>query len=232
MFQIHIGDFTGPLDLLLQLIEKEEMEIIDVNISKITNKYLEIIDQFDEDMENLSDFLDMVSTLIYIKSRELLPVEEEEEEEINEEILKQRLIEYKKYKNLAMSLKDFYEDQNKYYTKFQSDLTAFMKKDEDILIEYEVDILVEMAEKLFREVDEKDPFDILERDPYIVEDYMEELERRVEPGRSYRLTDFSKDNNSKMEIITIFLSLLELIKTKILRIEKENQEYMIKLRDD
>lgn len=232
MFQVHIGDFTGPLDLLLQLIEKEEMEIIDVNISKITNKYLEVIEQFDEDMENLSDFLDMVSTLIYIKSRELLPVKEEEEEEINEEILKQRLIEYKKYKSLAISLKDFYEDQNKYYTKFQSDLTTFMKKDEDILIEYEVDILVEMAKKLFKETDEKDPFDILERDPYIVEDYMQELERRVQPGKSYRLTDFSRNNNSKSEMITIFLSLLELIKTKILRIEKENQEYMIKLRDD
>lgn len=232
MFQIQQGDFTGPLDLLLQLIEKEEVEIIEVDISKITQKYLDVIEQFDEDMENLSDFLDMVTTLIYIKSRELLPVEEEEEEEISEEILKQRLIEYKKYKELSETLKDFYDDQNKYYTKFQSDLTKFMKQEEDFLIEYELDFLVEMAEKVFREVEEKDPFEILERDPYLVEDYMEEMEWQIQPGESYRLTDFSKDGNAKMEIITIFLSLLELIKIKILKIEKENNEYMIRLRND
>lgn len=232
MFQIQQGDFTGPLDLLLQLIEKEEVEIIEVDISKITQKYLDVIEQFDEDMENLSDFLDMVTTLIYIKSRELLPVEEEEEEEISEEILKQRLIEYKKYKELSETLKDFYDDQNKYYTKFQSDLTKFMKQQEDFLIEYELDLLVEMAGKVFREVEEKDPFEILERDPYLVEDYMEEMEWQIQPGESYRLTDFSKDGNAKMEIITIFLSLLELIKIKILKIEKENNEYMIRLRND
>lgn len=232
MFQIQQGDFTGPLDLLLQLIEKEEVEIVEVDISKITQKYLDVIEQFDEDMENLSDFLDMVTTLIYIKSRELLPVEEEEEEEISEEILKQRLIEYKKYKELSETLKDFYDDQNKYYTKFQSDLTKFMKQEEDFLIEYELDLLVEMAEKVFREVEEKDPFKILERDPYLVEDYMEEMEWQIQPGESYRLTDFSKDGNAKMEIITIFLSLLELIKIKILKIEKENNEYMIRLRND
>ena len=103
MDKLLIGDFEGPLDLLLHLIKKSKMEIFDIEISDITNKYLNYIKEMtDMNLDIASEYLVMAAELIEMKSRKLLPVKEDEEdteEEINpEEELKRRLIEYKKYK--------------------------------------------------------------------------------------------------------------------------------------
>ena len=102
MDNLLIGDFEGPLDLLLHLIKKSKMEIFDIEISKITEEYINYINSMTElNLEIASEYLVMASELVEMKSKKLLSTreEKEEEEDINpEEELKKRLIEYKKYK--------------------------------------------------------------------------------------------------------------------------------------
>ena len=95
MDNLLIGDFEGPLDLLLHLIKKSKMEIFDINISEITNQYLKYIEHMNEmNLDIASEYLVMAAELIEIKSRKLLPLSEEEEneseEENPEEVLKRR----------------------------------------------------------------------------------------------------------------------------------------------
>ena len=104
MDNLLIGDFSGPLDLLLHLIKKSKMEIFDIEISKITEEYLKYLESMKEiNLDIASEYLVMASELIEIKSKKLLPNQEEETDENSEyidseEALKKRLIEYQKYK--------------------------------------------------------------------------------------------------------------------------------------
>ena len=87
-YSIKIDNFEGPLDLLCYLIDKNKMNIYDVNLSDITEQYIEFLNAMEEmNLEIASEFLVMASTLLYLKSKKLLPKQEEEEEEITEEIL-------------------------------------------------------------------------------------------------------------------------------------------------
>ena len=100
-YAIKIENFEGPLDLLCHLIDKNKMNINDIRLSEITDQYIEYINKMEEmNLEITSEFLIMASTLIYLKSKSLLPKENEDEEEISEEELLRRIIEYKKYKEI------------------------------------------------------------------------------------------------------------------------------------
>ena len=108
-YAIKIENFEGPLDLLCHLIDKNKMDICDVKISNITDQYIDYINKMEElNLEITSEFLIMASTLLYLKSKTLLPVDNEEKEEISEEELLRRIIEYKKYKEITKKLKEFY----------------------------------------------------------------------------------------------------------------------------
>ena len=97
-YEIKLENFEGPLDLLCHLVDKNKMDIYQVNISKITDQYMEYIKQMEEQkLEVTSEFIIMASTLLYIKSKGLLPNEVEEEAELTEEELVRRIIEYRKY---------------------------------------------------------------------------------------------------------------------------------------
>ena len=109
-YKVQLEVFEGPLDLLLYLVKKEEVEIYDVSIERITRQYLEYLDTFRMlDLEVAGEFVVMAATLIYIKSRSLLPVhqqppEEDAEEEDPRWDLIRQLIEYKKFKDAALGL--------------------------------------------------------------------------------------------------------------------------------
>ena len=102
VYSIKSNDFEGPLDLLCHLIDKNKMNICDINISDITDQYIAYLNKMEElNLEIASEFVIMASTLLYLKSKTLLPSlheNEEEEEELTEEELLRRIIEYKKYK--------------------------------------------------------------------------------------------------------------------------------------
>ena len=117
-YEIKLENFEGPLDLLCHLVDKNKMDIYQVNISKITDQYMEYIKQMEEQkLEVTSEFIIMASTLLYIKSKGLLPNEVEEEAELTEEELVRRIIEYKKYKEIAKKLREYYEINCKRFYK-------------------------------------------------------------------------------------------------------------------
>ena len=108
-YEIKIENFEGPLDLLCHLIEKNKLDICEVKISEITDQYIDYINNMEQmNLEVTSEFLIMASTLLYLKSKTLLPKDSEEEEELTEEELLKRIIDYKKYKEVSLKLKDRY----------------------------------------------------------------------------------------------------------------------------
>src|SRR5574344_545820 len=108
-YAIRIENFEGPLDLLCHLIDKNKMNICDVKISEITDQYIDYINAMEEmNLEVTSEFLIMASTLIYLKSKSLLPSEVEDEKELTEEELLRRILEYKTYKEVTVKLREQY----------------------------------------------------------------------------------------------------------------------------
>ena len=118
-YAIKLENFEGPLDLLCHLVDKNKMDITKVNISEIADQYIEYIGQMEnEKLEVASEFLVMASTLLYIKSKTLLPNEVEDEAELTEEELIRRIIEYKKYKEISKTLKQNFEEFGKRIYRF------------------------------------------------------------------------------------------------------------------
>ena len=108
-YKLKLENFEGPLDLLCHLIDKNKMNIYDINLSEITDQYMEYIKNMEKmNLEVTSEFLMMASTLLYLKSKKLLPNPVEEEEELTEEQLLQRIMEYMKYKEITKKLKEMY----------------------------------------------------------------------------------------------------------------------------
>ena len=116
-YAIKLDNFEGPLDLLCSLIEKNKMSIYDIKLDEITDQYIELLNKAQElNLEVASEFLSLASTLLYIKSKKLLPSKNEEEEELSEDELIRRIVEYKKYKDITSILRQsFEENANRFY---------------------------------------------------------------------------------------------------------------------
>ncbi len=112
-YNIKIENFEGPLDLLCHLIDVNQMDIYDISISQITDQYIAYLNKMKElDLEIASEFITMASTLLYLKSRKLLPDKNSEEEVISEEELINRIIKYKQYKDASEKFKEMYKENN------------------------------------------------------------------------------------------------------------------------
>ena len=122
-YAIKIDNFEGPIDLLCHLIDKNKMNIYDINLSEITDQYINYLKEQEKlNLEIASEFLVMASTLLYLKSKNLLPKQEDEEEEITEEELIRRIIEYKKFKEISKTLKNNYNVYSNRYYKSQEQI--------------------------------------------------------------------------------------------------------------
>lgn len=117
-YAIKLDNFEGPLDLLCHLVDKNKMNINEVNISKITDQYMEYINEMKKfNLEITSEFIVMATTLLYIKSKSLLPKQVEDEAELTEEELIHRIIEYKKYKEISKKLREDFEKNSRRFYK-------------------------------------------------------------------------------------------------------------------
>ncbi|MEA5049073.1 MAG: segregation/condensation protein A [Eubacteriales bacterium] len=124
-YTVQLSQFEGPLDLLLHLIEEAEVDVKDIFVSEITAQYLSFMGQLDElDMDTASEFLTMAATLLYIKSRQLLPrpPREDEEEENPEELLIRQLRDYKAFKEASEKLKLLFESAKGCCTRLPEDV--------------------------------------------------------------------------------------------------------------
>ena len=147
-YSIKTGNFEGPLDLLCHLIDKNKMEIYDINLSQITDQYIDFIKQMEGmNLDVTSEFLVMSSTLLYLKSKHLLPKNEEDEEEITEEELIRRIIEYKKYKEITTKLKESFIEYSKRFYKNAEEIELPMQKIEE---QYNSEMIPEIYKELLR----------------------------------------------------------------------------------
>ena len=117
-YAIKLDNFEGPLDLLCHLVDKNKMDINQIKISEITDQYIDYINKMQElNLDVTSEFILMASTLLFIKSKSLLPKQVEDEAELTDEELIHRIIEYKKYKEISKKLKELYQVYSKRFYK-------------------------------------------------------------------------------------------------------------------
>ena len=227
--------FEGPLDLLLHLIDKNKLNIYDIPIVEITNQYLEFIKGMQEqDLDIMSEFLVMAATLIQIKSKMLLPkIEVKDEEEIDpRQELVIRLLEYKKYKYISQELKDKQEDAARVLFKKPSIPNEVLEYEEKIPIDIIMkDIDLGKLYKVFKSVvkkqqDKIDPirssFNKIEREEISVNDKINYIRQILKNDIQMCFRELLELSNSKPEIISTFLAVLELMKMGEIVICQEN----------
>ncbi len=152
-YSIRLDNFEGPLDLLCHLVDKNKMDINEISISEITDQYIEYINTMKElNLDITSEFLVMASTLVYLKSKSLLPKQIEDEAELTEEELIHRIIEYKKYKEISKKLKEQFELFSKRFYKMPDKIELPSRKLEE---KYSKDIIEEAYKKLLEKNQEK-----------------------------------------------------------------------------
>ena len=226
-YAIKIENFEGPLDLLCHLIDKNKMNIYDIKISDIADQYIEYINQMEElNLEVTSEFLIMASTLLYIKSKGLLPNQVESEEELTEEQLIERIIEYKKYKEITSKFRTNYEEFSKRFFKIAEVIELPKQKLE---VEYTPDILPNIYKSIVERNNEKinqnakniEKIAIVET--YTVASKVKEMFKELIRKPKFvfnKLYSVSKCN--KQEVVTAFTGLLELSRrNKVTTVQEE-----------
>ena len=156
MYDISLDNFQGPMDLLLHLIKKKKMNILDIKLEIIIDEYLAYIKKCkDLNLNIMSSYLVMSCELMEIKSRMLLPNNEEEEIDLKEDLVN-RLIEYEKYKNLIGTFKEYEEERLNYQTKSPSSILEY--KDKEIVTSHmDSELLKKAYQKLLERIEEEKP---------------------------------------------------------------------------
>lgn len=226
-YAIKIDNFEGPLDLLCHLIDKNKMNIYDINLSEITDQYIEFLKEQEKlNLEIASEFVVMASTLLFLKSKNLLPKQEEEEEEITEEELIRRIIEYKKFKEISKVLREKYIIFSNRYYGFEEKIDLPKQKLEK---KYDEAIIPEIYENLVEKNNEKinqnakNIEKIAITDNYTVACKVREMFRVLIKQKRFVFNKlFSIKKHNKQEVVTAFSGLLELSRrSKVETIQEE-----------
>ncbi|MFM2143813.1 MAG: hypothetical protein RLZZ476_2357 [Verrucomicrobiota bacterium] len=224
-YKVQLEIFEGPLDLLLYLIKKDEIDIYDVSLERITRQYLDYIDTFKMlNIELASEFIVMAANLMYIKSRELLPKdvqppdEEAEEDDPRWELIRQ-LVEYKKFKEAAgfLGIQEMKADELFVTTPEMPDLEA------PVVSMGQVGIfdLIRAFQRVLKRFENTDDFREIVNDRFTVADKIEELLNVVPVGGRVKFEELFSSASSRGEVIVTFLAMLELIKLNHLQVEQE-----------
>ena len=225
-YKIKLPYFEGPLDLLLFFVKRDELNIYDIPIAKITKEFLEYIHLMQMlDLEVASEFIVMASTLMQIKAKTLLPkpeVEGEEEEEDPRAELARRLAEYKKFKELAFEFSKMEDEAGKFFYRgyFKNDARDYFEEDEEFLKDVSLfDLLTAFKRAL--EGARETVYHEIETQNYKVEDEMENILNRLKFKRKFSFNEIIDSYVEKARIIVAFLALLELARLKKIRISQE-----------
>lgn len=218
IYAVKLDGFEGPLDLLLHLIQKEEMDIYDIQISKITDRYLEyvnLMEQFDLDLA--SDFLVMAATLLQIKSNSILPKNEVKSEHNigNQEQLVQQLLEYKRFKEAAKVLDIYAERRTTIYNR-----SPKLHSDYDETRSYEIKATLFDLLTAFKNINDRasqvdvddDDYEALEEETITVEEKISYIENQLEQSDQLLFEDLFPLSSTKLNLIVTFLAILELIR--------------------
>lgn len=226
-----LKDFDGPLDLLLHLITKAQVDIKDIFVSEITDQYIESVRNApDLDMDDATDFLVMAATLLEIKSRAMLPKPPklDEDEEDPEQALIRRLEEYKRFRETAAAMQQFEKAAQDIFTKLPEEYP--LPPQETELVGLTLEGLTEAFLRIWArkpaadeaaEVNHYAPRDI-HRDEHTVQECMLTLLHGIRRKGRMRFDEAFSDAPTKEEVVTLFLAMLELLKLGEMHLEQES----------
>jgi segregation and condensation protein A len=225
-YPVRLQNFEGPLDLLLHLIKKHELDIYDIPIALITKQYLEYLDLMTEmDLDTVGEFLVMAATLIHIKSRTLLPrpdPTQDEPEEDPREALVRRLLEHQRFKAAAELLHEKEIQRSAQWARPDGRVAELVGEAPEP--ELEVDLFSLMT--AFRQVLErarKRPRVLLPPEQISIEDRIEQLEARLSTSEACGFEELFADVDTRAGMIVTFLALLEMIRLKRVRVFQQAQ---------
>ncbi len=228
MYNVKLEKFEGPLELLLELIEKEKLNITEMNLARVADQYLEYIkDNQNIHLENLADFLSVAARLILIKSRALLPIlkfSDEEEEEIKD--LAQQLAEYKKFKEISVKIRKLALAGRICFSREQQKIEAIFYPPENInafdLKKYFQKVLAEipsvavLQEEIVSEI-------------VSLEERISDLEIMLRKKMETCFSELVFQAKDKIDVIVSFLAMLEMVKQRIIKVEQQELFQEIKL---
>ena len=225
-YAIRLDNFEGPLDLLCHLVDKNKMDIHEVNISKITDQYIEYINAMKElNLDVTSEFVLMASTLLFIKSKSLLPKQVEDEGELTEEELIHRIIEYKKYKEISKKLKEMFLVYSKRFYKLPDKIELPKRKLEE---KYSSDLVEEAYKKLLEKNKEKINVNaaniekIAITETVTVTSKVKDIFRELMKKPKFVFNKLCKTKKyTKLETVTAFTGLLELTRRNKVKAQQE-----------
>lgn len=241
-YKVSVEAYEGPLDLLLNLIDKNEIDIYDIPINTVTEQFISKLREWEEmNLEVASDFIIMAATLLEIKSKMLLPKEivviEGEEIQIDprDELVK-RLMEYKLYKEISQKLKLSEELYKKVYYKPQEDVSDFRDPFQE-LNAVQMKDLVETLENIIQRHRYNNPqeeFFEIRREEISLEECSEDIEARVRINGKIKFSEVITANTSRSRIIAYFLSLLELMRSRLISVRQDDNfsDMIIEMRGD
>ena len=222
-YRVQFEVFEGPLDLLLHLVKKQEVDIYQVNLTRIATEFVAYIEQMRQlDVEVAGDFVVMAATLLYIKSRELLPVEKQvvvenddtQEEDPRWELIR-RLVEYKKFKDAAAQLQ---EREASMDLVFEHRPSRFDLPEEPDAPRSPVSVfdLVQAVATILKRHGERTDIREIQADPHTVSDRIDHLRKLAATRQRFRFGELFEAAKSRTEVVVTFLALLELIRLKVL----------------
>ena len=218
-YKVKLEVFEGPLDLLLYLIKRDEIDIYDISLERITRQYLEYLQAFKELKIDLAgEFVVMAANLIYLKSRSLLPLDQQPPEEDAEEDdprwdLIRQLIEYKKFKEAAEQLHARAVQQEKIFTRDGGAIVETPLR----LAEVGIFQLIHAFQNVIKRVEARENLGEIFGERFTVSEKIDIILQRVADGASLRFSDLFSDIAVRVEVVVTFLALLELIRLKQVR---------------
>ncbi len=217
---VNIEKYSGPLDVLWELIKKSKIDITEISISQITEQYIAFIKMIEDmDVKVASDFVLMASELIYYKSRALLPTGEVEDEYFTQPLppeLIQKLLEYKKYQKMSDEFKEIYEIQNNVYVR--NNISENLGE-EELYLEVSLYELLKAFSSVLNSTATVDIREIV-FDEILVSDRIEYITELLKENESIIFTEIFSVKPSKAEIIASFLAVLEMSKTCMIRVQQ------------
>ncbi|HTS18747.1 MAG TPA: segregation/condensation protein A [Verrucomicrobiae bacterium] len=225
-YKVKLEVFEGPLDLLLYLIKKEEVDIYDIPIERITNQYMEYLSIMQLlNLEVAGEFLVMAATLMYIKSRMLLPADQqvgdaetEEGEDPRWELIRQ-LVEYKKFKDAGLQLGVREEQQANIFSR--SGAAVGIEVDKDIpLAEVSIFDLINAFNDVLKKATAREDFREIMEERFTVSDKIEEILYTLRDRSEMIFSELFAAASSRVEVVVTFLALLELIRLKRLKVRQ------------
>jgi segregation and condensation protein A len=229
LYRVELEQFSGPMDLLLHLIREEELEVEDIPVARVCDRYVQYLEDLDRiDVDAAGDFLVMASTLMRMKSRALLPAEDQvlEDDELDPRFeLVRQLIQYRRFKRVAEMLEERREAASRRFPRGMHPERGERPEKEPaevILDGAGVELLFAAFAKLMRETRVGRQY-VVTVDDTPIEVHIERVEALVPPGASLEFRALIPGGSSKAFLIGVFLALLELLKRGRISVQQEGE---------